>query len=109
MFKGNNNTSKNLSSSLLFLCLFALIDNNDTIQKEYLNADKDNKDSFINKNLMTYDESIEIDNTKKLFGYNNKTVKNLVKEGLLNKIEQLRRNERLIDMQFKYDSGICLK
>ena len=58
---------------------------------------------------MTYDESTEIDNTKKLFGYNNKTVKNPVKEGLLNKIEQLRRNQRLIDKQFKYDSGIYLK
>ena len=111
MFKGNNNrrSSINLSSSLLFLRPFALVDDNDSILKEYLNADKDNKDSFINKKIMTYDESTELDNTKKLFGYNNKTVKNPVKEGLLNKIEQLRRNQRLIDMQFKCDSGIYLK
>ena len=95
-----------ISPSSLFLWPFALINIKDTIQEEDNSIRLEDKSSYPKK--FTYDESTDLDNTKKLFGYN-KAEKDPIKEGLTNKIEQLQRNQREIDMQFKYDSEIYLK
>ena len=96
-----------ISPSSLFLWPFALIDEKDKIKEEDNSIRLDGKSS--NHKKYTYDESTDLDNTKKLFGYNNKAEKDPVKEGLLNKIDQLQRNQKEIDMQFKYDSEIYIK
>ena len=99
-------SSNCLSPSPLFLWPFAIIDEKETFQEEDESIRLEDK-SF-NHKKSTYDESSDLDNTKKLFAYN-KAEKNPVKEGLLNRIEQLQRNQREIDIQFKHDSEIYLK
>lgn len=100
--------STNLPLSLLFLRPFALIDDKDTIQEED-NILPSDEESSHHKKFTTYETSTDLDNTKKLFGYNSKSDRNPVKQGLLNRIDQLQRNQREIDLQFKYDSEIYLK
>ena len=106
-------SSLNLTPTLDFLSSFALLEEND--DKEMILEEnkfgRSENDSLSNKKKnLEYDESIgSSDNTKKLFGYNSKAEKNPVRDGLLNRIDQLRRNQRDIDMQFKYDSEIYKK
>ena len=102
MLKGNRrNSTYNIPPSVEFLKNIVLVDDIDIIKEE--------ADSFHQKIKKTYDESTDLDNTKKLFGYNSKAEKNPVKEGLLNRIDQLQRNQREINMQFEYDSDIYKK
>ena len=92
--------SEDVAPSYDFLNNIVIIDNIDPKEKiEPL------KPKFIKTN----DESSDLENTKKLFGYNSKSEKNPIKDGLLNRIDQLQRNQREIDMQFQYDSQIYLK
>ena len=101
-------SSSNISPSLDFLGPFVILedkDEKDIILEDNINRRSD-KDSSNKQKFLEYDESMDLDNTKKLFGYNSKAEKNPVRDGLLNRIDQLRRNQRDIDIQFKYDSEI---
>lgn len=103
MTKGKNRYkrhSKDIAPSYDFLNNIVIIDNIDTKEKE---------EPFQPKFITINDESSDLENTKKLFGYNSKSEKNPIKDGLLNRIDQLQRNQREIDMQFQYDSQIYLK
>ena len=101
----NRLSSSNISPSYDFLSPFVLIDDKDSIQIEKISPPSEKESTNKQKDLAD-DESADLDNTKKLFGYNSKAEKNPVRDGLLNRIDQLRRNQRDIDMQFKYDSEI---
>ena len=50
--------------------------------------------------------SLEINNTKRLFGYSSKVEKNIIINGLRDKIDELKRKQRMIDIQFKNDSEV---
>jgi hypothetical protein len=54
--------------------------------------------------LFMMDMSPESDNKKNIYGYSSKETKNPVKNRLLEKIEELRRKQILIEIQFKNDS-----
>ena len=62
----------------------------------------------IKKKIITYDTSTDLENTKKLFEYP-RGERNPVKQGLLNRLDQIQANQRAIDLQFKYDNEIYLK
>ena len=102
--KDNKRNSVNFPPSSRFLQPFALIDDIDPIIEE-----ESAKEHPISDKLIIYDENIDLNNTKKLFGYSSKNEKNPIRDGLLNRIDQLRRNQRDIDMQFNYDREIYEK
>lgn len=95
------------SPSYTFLLPFALIDDKDTIQEEEYSLPSDVGSSH-QKNIITYDTSTDLENTKKLFEYP-RNERNPVKQGLLNRLDQIQANQRAIDLQFKYDNEIYLK
>ena len=97
--------SIDLSPSLQFLRSFVL-----TEDKKYkIEEDSQKlKEKYSPKKFNKNDESSELDNAKKFFGYNN-IERDPVKEGLLNRIEQLKANQKQIDFQFKKDCEIYEK
>ena len=96
-----------LTPSYTFLLPFALIDDKDTIQEEEYSLPIEDESSH-QKKLITYDTSTDLENTKKLFEYP-RSERNPVKQGLLNRLDQIQANQRAIDLQFKYDNEIYLK
>ena len=102
--KDNKRNSVNFPPSYKFLQPFAYIDDIDPIIEE-----ESIREQPLPDRLVIYDESTDLNNTKKLFGYSSKNEKNPIRDGLLNRIDQLRRNQRDIDMQFNYDRDIDKK
>ena len=96
-----------LTPSYTFLLPFALIDDKDTIQEEEYSLPIEDESSH-QKKIITYDTSTDLENTKKLFEYP-RSERNPVKQGLLNRLDQIQANQRAIDLQFKYDNEIYLK
>ena len=96
----NERKSIDITPSYDFLNGIVLIDDIDIKIKD---------ESFQHKFIKINDENTCLENTKKLFGYDSKSEKNPIKDALLNKIEQLKKNQREIDYQFQCDREIYLR
>ena len=109
-YKGSRRGSASPSISAQFLDQFSLIaiqeenENDEGDRGNYTPTDSTNKKS-------SYENSREIENTKKLFGIEDKKSdnKNPIKNELLNKINKLKQSQEEINYHFEKDRKIYLR